>query len=193
MPSTPRSSARPAGFTSRPSTAASSRSSRTASWRSCRPSEGSIFHPKIWALRFVDQQGQRRHRVLILSRNMTLDRSWDTALVLDEAEGGSIDAGPAAEFRATASELCDPTARRPSGRRDQPTRRQPEHCSARRPEPFTEGYLLPIGITDEPVWPFPDSARRLLAISPFLTKPPFARWARSPLTGRWSPAPNPWR
>ena len=71
------------------------------------PHEGSIFHPKIWALRFVDQQGQRLHRVLVLSRNMTLDRSWDTALVLDEAEDGGIDAAPAAEFRSTASEPCD--------------------------------------------------------------------------------------
>ena len=57
-----------------------------------------IFHPKVWALRFVDQRGDWLHRVLILSRNMTLDRSWDTALVLDEAEDGMVDAGPAAEF-----------------------------------------------------------------------------------------------
>jgi hypothetical protein len=50
--------------------------------------EGTTFHPKVWALRFVDQDGHRLHRVLILSRNMTLDRSWDTALVLDEAGVG---------------------------------------------------------------------------------------------------------
>ena len=107
------------------------------------PREGSIFHPKIWALRFVDQQGQRRHRVLILSRNMTLDRSWDTALVLDEAEGGSIDAGPAASFVRWLPESCDQTARRPSGRRNQPARRQPEHCSAHRPESFHGGIPSP--------------------------------------------------
>lgn len=40
------------------------------------------FHPKVWVLRY------RRHdeamlRVLVLSRNLTFDKSWDTALVLE--------------------------------------------------------------------------------------------------------------
>ena len=57
-----------------------------------------IFHPKVWAIRFTDQGENRIHRVIILSRNMTLDRSWDTALVLDEEQDGAIDAAPAADF-----------------------------------------------------------------------------------------------
>ncbi|WP_354699054.1 hypothetical protein DSM112329_04758 [Paraconexibacter sp. AEG42_29] len=42
------------------------------------------FHPKVWALRYVTPDGERRHRVLVLSRNLTFDRSWDTVLRLDE-------------------------------------------------------------------------------------------------------------
>jgi len=43
---------------------------------------GGIFHPKVWALRYV-KGGAVRYRVLCLSRNLTFDRSWDTAVVLD--------------------------------------------------------------------------------------------------------------
>lgn len=48
------------------------------------PREGS-FHPKIWALRFkpLDDEGDDLLRVLVLSRNLTRDRSWDIAVRLD--------------------------------------------------------------------------------------------------------------
>jgi hypothetical protein len=45
------------------------------------------------------------------------------------------------------------------------------------PSSFTDGELLPIGLNDRPVWPFPDQAKRLLAISPFLTRPAVRRLA----------------
>jgi len=35
-------------------------------------------------MRFVNQEESLLHRVIVLSRNMTFDRSWDTALILDE-------------------------------------------------------------------------------------------------------------
>lgn len=44
---------------------------------------GGVFHPKVWALRFTGEGGSVRYRVLCLSRNLTFDRSWDTAVVLD--------------------------------------------------------------------------------------------------------------
>ncbi|MBL6600029.1 MAG: phospholipase D family protein [Alphaproteobacteria bacterium] len=42
-----------------------------------------VFHPKFWALRFVSPDKSVSYRVLCLSRNLTFDRCWDTALVLD--------------------------------------------------------------------------------------------------------------
>lgn len=42
-----------------------------------------VFHPKVWALRFVSADESVAYRVLCLSRNLTFDRCWDTALVLD--------------------------------------------------------------------------------------------------------------
>lgn len=47
------------------------------------PTNGGVFHPKVWALRYVAQDQSVAYRVLVLSRNLTFDRSWDTMLVLD--------------------------------------------------------------------------------------------------------------
>jgi hypothetical protein len=133
--------------------------------------EGAIFHSKVWALRFVDHDNNRLHRMVILSRNMTLDRSWDTALVLDEEEGGTIDAAPAAEFvrrlLSLALRSIDKTRSAEIG--DLATTLAQTTLAA--PAPFTSGELVPIGLTAERIWPFPDRGKRLLAISPFLTKP----------------------
>ncbi len=48
------------------------------------PSGGfSSFHPKIWLLRFTNDTRQVRYRLLVLSRNLTFDRSWDLAVALE--------------------------------------------------------------------------------------------------------------
>ena len=46
---------------------------------------GGAFHPKMWALRFTPLRSEdpARLRLLILSRNLTRDRSWDIAATLD--------------------------------------------------------------------------------------------------------------
>jgi len=43
-----------------------------------------VFHPKVWALRFASADGSSiRYRLLCLTRNLTFDRCWDTAVALD--------------------------------------------------------------------------------------------------------------
>jgi len=56
------------------------------------------FHPKVWVLRYKRGR-ERRHRVLVLSRNLTFDRSWDTILRLDENLEGDTP-GNASELSA---------------------------------------------------------------------------------------------
>jgi hypothetical protein len=134
------------------------------------PTEGAIFHPKVWAIRFVNEFGAQLHRAVVLSRNLTFDRSWDTALVLDEDPDGTIDAAPMGEFvlglpplavrPVEDKRLADITSLAASLRT----------VKFSAPSPFTGGELLPIGLNNTRVWPFPDEARRMLAISPFLTK-----------------------
>jgi hypothetical protein len=48
-----------------------------------RPRPGHLFHPKLWALRYRDDLGAPSYRVLVLSRNLTADRSWDVLLRLE--------------------------------------------------------------------------------------------------------------
>jgi hypothetical protein len=133
--------------------------------------DGNIFHPKIWALRFVAEDGTKRHRLIVLSRNLTLDTSWDTALVLDEDTAGVIDAAPAADFIRRLPDLA--IRGTPAERREQINSLANGLGRVRfaAPPPFTGGELLPMGLPTGPVWPFPDRARRVLAISPFLTPP----------------------
>ncbi|GAB3171887.1 hypothetical protein FHX75_1591 [Micromonospora palomenae] len=53
-----------------------------------RPKPGHLFHPKLWALRFHDETtGEMSLRLLVLSRNLTKDRSWDVCLRLDGMVG----------------------------------------------------------------------------------------------------------
>lgn len=47
-----------------------------------------VFHPKLWLLRFANEAGEVRYRLLVLSRNLTYDRSWD---VIARLEGPVID------------------------------------------------------------------------------------------------------
>lgn len=50
---------------------------------------GGVFHPKLWLLRFTRQEGPDDIvlRLLVLSRNLTADRSWDLSLSLDGRVG----------------------------------------------------------------------------------------------------------
>jgi hypothetical protein len=47
--------------------------------------QGGSFHPKLWALRFRPARGEgpTLMRLLVLSRNLTRDRSWDAVVRLD--------------------------------------------------------------------------------------------------------------
>ena len=41
------------------------------------------FHPKIWLLRYKNNVGELLYRVVVLSRNLTFDRSWDITYYMD--------------------------------------------------------------------------------------------------------------
>lgn len=47
-----------------------------------RPIPGHLFHPKVWLLKFSNA-GDVSYRCIVLSRNLTSDRSWDVVLRLD--------------------------------------------------------------------------------------------------------------
>ena len=41
------------------------------------------FHPKFWLIRYMNNAGELRYRVIVLSRNLTFDRSWDITYFMD--------------------------------------------------------------------------------------------------------------
>lgn len=41
------------------------------------------FHPKFWLIRYIDEKGTPLYRVVVLSRNLTFDRSWDISFCMD--------------------------------------------------------------------------------------------------------------
>lgn len=51
----------------------------------------SSFHPKVWLLRFAskDPEANIKYRLMVLSRNLTFDRSWDLCAVIDGESRGN--------------------------------------------------------------------------------------------------------
>lgn len=41
------------------------------------------FHPKFWLIRYVDEKKNPLYRIVVLSRNLTFDRSWDVSFYID--------------------------------------------------------------------------------------------------------------
>lgn len=130
---------------------------------------GHIFHPKVWALRF--RRGDELfHRLVVCSRNLTEDSSWDTLLVLDEGEPDQgISGAPAADFVRTLPSLTvGPVA---PGRPEQAETLAAslEDVWFELPPPFTGGELRPLGLQGaRSGWPVPERPTRAVVVSPFL-------------------------
>lgn len=47
------------------------------------PTQQNSFHPKIWVIRYKNNNQEIKYRVIVLSRNLTFDRSWDVAFQIE--------------------------------------------------------------------------------------------------------------
>ncbi len=71
---------------------------------------GGVFHPKTWLVRYraTDDPKERFYRLVVLSRNLTLDRAWDTMLAMDgwltDTERNFRE--PLVDFVAALPDLC---------------------------------------------------------------------------------------
>jgi hypothetical protein len=141
--------------------------------------KGGVFHPKAWLLRFApDHKGDPvRYRFLCLSRNLTFDRSWDTALTLD---GELIDRRNAFSRNRPLSDFI----RALPGMATEPLLpKAQEHVDLLADEVLRVRFSVPGGFQDEergdlvflPMGlgrrriPDLSSAKRLLIVSPFLS------------------------
>ena len=41
------------------------------------------FHPKVWLIRYTNDENEILYRIIVLSRNLTFDRSWDLTFTMD--------------------------------------------------------------------------------------------------------------
>ncbi|MDO8476157.1 MAG: phospholipase D family protein [Candidatus Rokubacteria bacterium] len=138
----------------------------------CRSPGGGVFHPKVWVLRYVADDGHAAFRMLCLSRNLTVARSWDTLLALDgtTAPGRDVeDSAPLADFLMALPGLARHI--------DAGLREGVEKLAAevRRvvftTPPGVEALRFwPLGIKDHSEWPFESAGDRMLVVSPFVTR-----------------------
>ncbi len=140
-----------------------------------RAPRGGIVHPKVWLLRYVadvdadEADPESVMRVLISSRNLTFDESWDTMIRLDEIAGPGgvqIDA-ISALFEGLSLESIQPLRRVEADRVADLTA-----------DLRTRRFALPEGIDhldvhvlglDDPEPLFPATIERSMVMSPFVT------------------------
>lgn len=126
----------------------------------------SAFHPKVWIIRYapVEEGSEPIFRVIALSRNLTMDRSWDVAAFLEGQPGKRVQKAntPLLDFvrwldNQDKIEGVEPLLAE-LARVDFPI-----------PWPFTSFAFHPMGIPDYREAPYLSlSARRGLVLSPFL-------------------------
>lgn len=149
------------------------------------PASHGIFHPKAWYIRYRNpDDGNLTYRLLCLSRNLTFDRSWDTALRLDGVPGRGTSRPELARFAQSLVRMAEPT--RPLDPHRQAGILELGEEVARvdwtLPDGFERVRFWPLGDDDVHRWPFEEvdwRRDRMLVISPFVTPDMLNR-----LTGR---------
>ena len=58
------------------------------------------FHPKTWTLEYENNEGEKLYRFIVLSRNLTFDRSWDVSFMMEGSQkpGGKRHVKPLKSF-----------------------------------------------------------------------------------------------
>lgn len=133
---------------------------------------GGVFHPKIWIIRFLqpDMDEPALLRMLVLSRNITYDNSWDISLRLEGKTGtrNITENNPVAEFLKRLPSFC------PQGL----SRRQKQQLDLfsgeirktewELPEGFETISFDVLGIQNKP-WS-PPKSKRMAVVTPFLAE-----------------------
>lgn len=143
---------------------------------------GGIVHPKVWVLRYRTSGDTRDGdpaaqclRVLISSRNLTFDQSWDTVLRLDETPnsgGASLEQVGRLFTGLLGNTVAD--VEKEHGERVRSLARALQTARFELPTNVDDLSIHVVGF-DSPSTPLPRYADRSLIISPFLTDDFFNR------------------
>jgi hypothetical protein len=141
------------------------------------PSSSGSLHAKTWLMRFIGPDNQIIYRFICLSRNLTFNRFWDTALVLEgELQDRKVGYGrnrSLSDFVAYLPTLaCTPVSERTRGKIE--TMSEEVRRVSFEPPPELENEkdwlaFWPVGIPDHRRFLIKGRVDRLLIVSPFLT------------------------
>ena len=153
-----------------------------------RPPRGGIVHPKVWVLRYEAsadleevKKGDQRLRVLITSRNLTFDPSWDTVLRLDEStDSQGAQLGAVGELFAGLLDRAAPAIAAQHSDRVGSLAEALQTARFALPAGVDDLKIHVLGLTSQPS-PLPTAADRSLIISPFLTDDFFTRICPRPV------------
>ena len=149
------------------------------------PRRSGIVHPKVWVLRYEavselpnDHPPERRLRVLISSRNLSFDASWDTVVRLDETAGSDgVVLAPVGELFEGLLGIADGDAGRVSTDHHQRVSSLStalQHARFALPAGVDNLRVHVLGLAQTPS-PLPADAGRSLIISPFVSDDFFTR------------------
>ena len=138
---------------------------------------GGVFHPKLWLLRFVHDDAPPLLRAVVLSRNLTYDRSWDIVVGLEGTPGGRRVA--ASYGLADLLEALPGSATLPLDDARKTTLeellKQVRHTAFEAPGGFDgKATFHAIGLRGMKRWSPKIEGKRALAVSPFVKAAPIA-------------------
>jgi hypothetical protein len=139
---------------------------------------GGTFHPKLWALRFAKAGEKPVLRVVVLSRNLTHDRSWDVALAIEGAPTGRRWRGNEGLFDLV-SRLPEMNPQTPAATTKKVLELAEQLYSAEWecPEGFDELQFSSLGLSGKG-WA-PRESQKLAVISPFVSAKALRQLAES--------------
>jgi hypothetical protein len=145
------------------------------------PTRGGLFHPKVWLLRFAADGAPVRYRFACLTRNLTFDRAWDTAVIVEGPVANRQRAfgvnRPLADFVASLPGLAQRTVSPEIRRRVGEAQNEVLRVSWELPADAEGLTFWPMGIVGHRRWPLSGRVDRLLVVSPFLGHAALARLA----------------
>ena len=136
------------------------------------------FHPKMWLMIYKNAAGIRRYRLVVMSRNLTFDRSWDVSVAFEGKPSGYSKAGY--ELRNFIEFLGDVLSKTEGDRKDQLKLVQSFYKELDRisfevdDKKFSDLEVFPMGIGSKSHdMPndllFNDTFHEMLIVSPFFT------------------------
>ena len=136
------------------------------------PIPGGNFHPKLWVLRYQNNVGYIRYKVICATGNLTDDFSWDAMVVLDgevtNQKRGLTVSRPLSDFILSLPSMA---VRNIPPDWNKKIRRLAKEIHRTRfdiPDKFQKLKFFPLGIKDYRKNPYIDVKEQFLIMSPFL-------------------------